>query len=469
MIKYQLRLIFALISLIIVALLTFILLLGEKQFPNVELWWILVFSLAIVLILIIVLAIKIKIKYSKPISAATAVAMELSKGNYRARTSVEKMDEMGTLNSSINILARNLEEMVKAKEMQQDRLSVLIENMGAGLILIDSRGYINLINKGYIEIFSVDPNDYLNRLYYEVIEHQEVCRLIEEIFITEQNVSKQMLLPLSIERRYFEVYGVPIIGTNNVWKGVLLVFHDITDIKKLEKMRKDFVANVSHELKTPVTSIKGFSETLLDGAMNDQRALKDFLNIILKESERLQSLINDLLELSKLEKHDFNLNISQFNILQILKDVITLLTNKATEKNITLQLTCSTDEVVLEADVHRTKQVFINLIGNAISYTPKDGHVTVNVQELEDSVRICVKDTGIGIEKHEIPRIFERFYRVDRARSRESGGTGLGLAIVKHIVEAQHGKIKVKSELGKGSEFIIELKKRFNEKTEGKK
>jgi two-component system phosphate regulon sensor histidine kinase PhoR len=247
-----------------------------------------------------------------------------------------------------------------------------------------------------------------------------------------------------------------------VWKGVLLVFHDITDIKKLENMRKDFVANVSHELKTPVTSIKGFSETLLDGAMNDQKALKEFLNIILKESDRLQSLINDLLELSKIEKQDFKLNISQFDILLTLKDVITLLTNKAAEKNITFQLNCTKAEVVLEADMHRIKQVFINLIGNAISYTPKDGHVIINVQEIDNTVRLSIKDTGIGIEKHEIPRIFERFYRIDRARSRESGGTGLGLAIVKHIIEAHRGKIKVTSELGKGSEFIIELNKNFN-------
>ncbi|PWT97635.1 MAG: PAS domain-containing sensor histidine kinase [Bacteroidetes bacterium] len=459
MIKFQIRLILSLIILILVVLLAFILLVGEKEYPYKGIWWILTISLGIVLILIILLGIKIKTNYSKPIAAAASVAMELAKGNYWARTAVDEMDEMGILNSSINILARNLQEMVKAQEMQQDRLSVLIENIGAGLILIDSKGYINLINKGYKKIFNVDPNDYLNHLYYEVIEHQDVGKLIEEIFITEQNVSKQMLLPLSIERRYFDVYGVPIIGTNNVWKGVLLVFHDITDIKKLENMRKDFVANVSHELKTPVTSIKGFSETLLDGAMNDGKALKEFLTIILKESDRLQTLINDLLELSKIEKQDFKLNICKFDILQILKDVMTLLSNNASEKNIDLQLNCAEDHVVVEADLHRIKQVFINLIGNAISYTPKDGHVIVAVQETENSVQISVKDTGIGIEKHEIPRIFERFYRVDRDRSRESGGTGLGLAIVKHIVEAHQGNIRVKSELGKGSEFIIKLKK----------
>ncbi len=443
-------------------MLAFILLVGERQYPYKELWWILAICVGIVFILIFLLAIKIKNRYSKPIASATNVAIELAKGNYRARTYVEEMDEMGQLNSSINILARNLQEMVKAQEMQQDRLSVLIENIGAGLILIDSRGYINLINKGYKEIFRVNPDDYLNRLYYEVIEYQEVSRLVEEIFITEQKVSKQMLLPLSIERRYFDVYGVPIIGTNNVWKGVLLVFHDITDIKNLENMRKDFVANVSHELKTPVTSIKGFSETLLDGAMNDKKALEEFLTIILKESDRLQSLINDLLELSKIEQQDFRLNIHEFDIVQTLKDVITLISHKADEKNISIQFNCKKERVILEADMHRIKQVFINLIGNAIAYTPINGFVSIIVTELDHSVQITVQDTGIGIEKVEISRIFERFYRVDRARSRNSGGTGLGLAIVKHIVEVHRGKINVKSELGKGSEFIIELNKQFH-------
>jgi two-component system phosphate regulon sensor histidine kinase PhoR len=371
------------------------------------------------------------------------------------------MDEMGRLNSTMNILARNLQEMVKVKEMQQDRLSVLIENIGAGLILIDSLGYINLINKGYKEIFDVNPDHYLNKLYYEVIDQKEICRIIEEIFITEQAVSKHIILPLRIERRYFDVYAVPIIGKNKVWKGVLLVFHDITDIKKLEQMRKDFVANVSHELKTPVTSIKGFSETLLDGAMNDKQALEEFLSIILKESDRLQSLILDLLELSKIEQQGFRLNVHEFDIVAVLKEIITMLLNKAEEKNIVLEFQSKKEQVFLEGDIYRLKQVFINLIGNAIAYTTEKGEITVIVNDGDEDVQVIVKDTGVGIEKDKIPRIFERFYRVDRDRSRNSGGTGLGLAIVKHIVEAHNGKINVISELGKGSEFIIKLKKEF--------
>jgi two-component system, OmpR family, phosphate regulon sensor histidine kinase PhoR len=268
-----------------------------------------------------------------------------------------------------------------------------------------------------------------------------------------------MHLPLSIERKYFDVYGVPIIGTDNVWKGVLLVFHDITELKKLEQMRKDFVANVSHELKTPITSIKGFSETLLDGAMNDKEALKIFLRIILKESDRLQSLIQDLLELSKIEQQGFKLNIQEFDLMLILREIKTMLGQKAEEKNIKLCLIEENEKAIIQGDLQRLKQVFINLIGNAISYTPVDGNVTVTVEEISKKILVKVSDTGIGIEKEEIPRIFERFYRIDRDRSRNSGGTGLGLAIVKHLIEAHHGTIEVTSEVGHGSEFTIELDK----------
>jgi two-component system phosphate regulon sensor histidine kinase PhoR len=352
--------------------------------------------------------------------------------------------------------------MVKTQEIQKDRLSALIENIGAGLILIDSRGYINLINKGYIDFFHVNATDYLSKLYYEVIENEEVCQIVAEVFRTEQKVSKQLLVPLYIERRYFVVYGIPIIGRDNVWKGVVLVFHDITELKNLEQMRKDFVANVSHELKTPVTSIKGFTETLLDGAMNQKDTLEAFLTIILKESERLQSLILDLLELSKIEQQGFILNIQKLDLHHLLEEVITMLNVKAAEKNIRMELVCKQDQMMIEGDTDRLKQVFINLIANALAYTPNNGEVTVILLAHGEHVRIHVKDTGVGIEKKEIPRIFERFYRVDRARSRNSGGTGLGLAIVKHLVEAHHGFISVRSEIGKGSEFIIELPEHLN-------
>lgn len=435
----------------------------ELQKAYREIWWILSVSLGMSMIVIIILGSRITNRYTKPIESATNVAIELAKGNYRARTYEDHIDETGMLSASINVLARNLQELMKQKESQQDRLSTLIENMGSGLILIDSRGYINLINRPYKEIFNVDPSEYLDKLYYEVIEHDAITQMVEEIFMTEQKVRKQVVLPLEIERRYFEVYGVPIIGTNNVWKGILLVFHDITELKKLEQMRKDFVANVSHELKTPITSIKGFSETLLDGAMNDQETLKAFLDIILKESDRLQILIQELLDLSKIEQHGFTLTIGKVNLEKEAEEVLGILRGRAAVKEIQLELAPVIGNVEIDGDADRLKQVLINLVSNAITYSPNGATIRISLIEQGEKVSLVVKDSGIGIEKNEIPRIFERFYRVDKARSRNSGGTGLGLAIVKHIIEAHKGSIEVTSEVGKGTTFTIKLLKRFPE------
>ncbi|MFT9600879.1 two-component system histidine kinase PnpS [Mesobacillus sp.] len=433
----------------------------ELQKAYRQIWWILTVSLGLALMVIILLGTRITNRYTKPIESATNVAIELAKGNYRARTYEDHIDETGMLSSSINILARNLQELMKLKESQQDRLTTLIENMGSGLILIDSRGFINLINKPYKEIFNVEASEYLYKLYYEVIDHEEITQMVEEIFMTEQKVRKQVVLPLEIERRHFEVYGVPIIGTNNVWKGILLVFHDITELKKLEQMRKDFVANVSHELKTPITSIKGFSETLLDGAMHDKATLEAFLEIILKESDRLQVLIQELLDLSKIEQHGFRLTKGRVDLVKEANEVIEILKRKAAQKDIMLKLSQHSEEAVIEGDPDRLKQVLINLVSNAITYTPNGGSVEISLTDQDNSISVEVKDSGIGIEKSEITRIFERFYRVDKARSRNSGGTGLGLAIVKHIVEAHKGHIEVDSQIGKGTTFTIKLFKKL--------
>lgn len=418
-------------------------------------------ALLIAFVLIFVIGLTLVFRYMRPIESAAKVAVDLAKGNYHARTYEDNMDETGILSSSLNKLAKNLQEMVKAQEIQQDRLGTLIENIGSGLLLIDSRGYINLVNRAYKDLFMVNSSEYLYKLYYHVIEHREISDLVEEIFMTEHKVVKQLQLNIHFEKKSFQVYGVPIIGTNDMWMGILLVFHDITELKKLEQIRKDFVANVSHELKTPITSIKGFSETLLDGAMDNKEALVEFLQIILKESDRLQSLIQDLLDLTKLEQHNFSLVKEPINIVDILEEVRKLLSNKAEAKGIQLEFERLSNEVWMEGDRARLIQVFMNLISNAISYTANGGTVTVSVEEKEKNISVSVADTGIGIETGEIPRIFERFYRVDKARSRNSGGTGLGLAIVKHLVELHKGVIKVDSEVGKGTIFTVLLHKRF--------
>lgn len=423
---------------------------------NQKIWILLGVSLGTAFLIIAGLGARITSQYTNPIESATQVAIELAKGNYKARTFNE--DET-MLSQSINMLAQNLQDMTRAQEMQRDRLQTVIENIDSGLILIDGKGYIHLVNRAYQKQFHVEADQLLYHFYHEVLEHEEIINLIEEIFMTETKVRKMFKLPIKIERRYFEVDGVPIIGINDEWKGIVLVFHDMTERKQLEEMRKDFVANVSHELKTPITSIKGFTETLLDGAMNERETLLQFLSIILKESSRLQSLIQDLLDLSKIEQQNFTLNIQNCNIGEILAEIEMLLKNKAEEKGITLTLEKPDKPAVASGDPHRLKQIFLNLVNNALTYTPEDGSVTISADVLEDAVQVKVRDTGIGIKQSEIPRIFERFYRIDKDRSRNSGGTGLGLAIVKHLVEAHQGEIDVESERGKGTEFTVRLKR----------
>ncbi|WP_026693684.1 two-component system histidine kinase PnpS [Peribacillus kribbensis] len=428
---------------------------------NQKMWLILAFSLGTALIVILLLASRITVRYTKPIESATRAAIELAKGNYKVRTYEEDSDETGMLSSSINILARNLQEMEQLREMQQDRLGTLVENMGSGVLLIDSRGYITLINKTYRDLFGVDPSYFLYRLYYEVIQHKDVIGMIENIFMTEHSIKKQLVLPLKLERKYFEVFGAPIIGNQDEWKGILLVFHDITELKKLEQMRKDFVANVSHELKTPITSIKGFTETILDGAINDEKSLSHFLSIIQKESDRMEHLIQELLELSKIEQQGFSMSIQKIDLAKLSLETLPIFEQRAQEKRIQLSSKVPDAPVYIEGDTYRIKQVLINLISNAIAYTPAGGAVYVEIMDSGETAQLKVGDTGIGIAKEELPRIFERFYRVDRARSRNSGGTGLGLAIVKHLVEAHKGHLHVESEPGKGTVFFVEFNTRF--------
>ncbi|MET3319086.1 UNVERIFIED_ORG: two-component system phosphate regulon sensor histidine kinase PhoR [Peribacillus simplex] len=426
---------------------------------NKQMWQILIICLGVALIIILMLASKITSYYTRPIEEATMAAIELAKGNYRTRTFEQHSDETGMLTTSLNILARNLQETETAREMNQDRLETLVENIGSGVLLIDSKGYTTLINREFKKSFGVNSATFLFQVFYSVIKDKEVISIIEEIFRTEKTIKRQVKIPLAIERKHFEIYGAPIIGTHDEWKGILLIFHDITELKRLEQMRKDFVANVSHELRTPITSIKGFSETLLDGALKDEKTLKHFLSIILKESDRLQELIQELLNLSKMEQQEFVLKTGDVDITNVLGDIQEMLIGKLKEKEVSLEIKASSEPVFIEGESDRIKQVFINLITNALTYTPNGGWVTVNVTENEQTVDIVVQDSGIGIEEKELPRIFERFYRIDKARSRDSGGTGIGLAIVKHIIEVHKGKIKVESTPGSGTTFTVTLNK----------
>ncbi len=234
---------------------------------------------------------------------------------------------------------------------------------------------------------------------------------------------------------------------------------DIGKLEKLERVRSEFLANVSHELRTPIFSIQGFIETLIDGAIDDPKVNREFLQKAYEHSERLNTLLNDLIEISRIESGEMRMSFRYFNISEFLKNVVEELHPKAEKKSIKLSAAVDPHELLVLGDKDRLRQVMSNLIDNSIKYTDDGGSVEVGVTELQNSVRVYVKDNGTGIGKEHLGRIFERFYRVDKDRSRKVGGTGLGLAIVKHIVEAHNSRIEVKSEIGKGSEFGFLLKK----------
>ncbi|MBU9721152.1 MULTISPECIES: two-component system histidine kinase PnpS [Bacillaceae] len=423
-----------------------------------DIWTVIFVGFFLAFIIIVVFATKIANQLVAPIEEARKVANELAKGNFSARSFEGSNLETGQLNQSLNVLAENLDRITTTYEVQQERLETLIENMGSGLILINAKGDITLLNRSCKDIFQEDTDKWLNKLYYQVINHKEIIKLIQEILLTENRKRRHLTLPIKLEIRHFDVHGAPIIGNDHQLKGIVLVFHDITELKKLEQTRKDFVANVSHELKTPVTSLKGFTETLLGGAMDDEELRLKFLTIIAKESERLESLIHDLLELSKIEGEQFQLRWQKLKLESIVDEVLVMLEEKALQKNVSLEFEVN-GNTTIEGDPYRLKQVIINIVNNAVSYTPEDGEITVRLLEETETVILEVEDTGIGISKKELPRLFERFYRVDRARSRNSGGTGLGLAIVKHLSEAHKAKVTVESEVGKGTLFRLEFRK----------
>ncbi|PTF78528.1 two-component system histidine kinase PnpS [Staphylococcus chromogenes] len=393
--------------------------------------------------------------YIQPINEVSYAASLLTQGNYRVRVPESSVKETRELYVTINVLARRLERLNSEQKIQRNRLVTTLENIPSAVLMIDKHGNIVVANKTFYDIFNENTN--VEQQNYEKLLHPTLKKLVVEGFRTEKPVYDQVELLLNqIHQKFFDTSCVPILTrTKKRLQGMVIVLHDITQLKKLEDLRRDFVANVSHELKTPITSIKGFTETLLDGAKNDEASLDMFLNIMLKESNRIQSLVDDLLDLSKIEQNT-ELDKHSIRLSKVAHHALEMIQPLAQDKNIEL-IDEINDNVTAMADESKMSQVIVNLLSNAVNYSPPDKTITIRVYNKERCKVIEVIDQGIGIAKEETYRIFERFYRVDKARSRDSGGTGLGLSITKHIVEGYQGTIEVESELGKGSIFRVQL------------
>ncbi|WP_252502642.1 two-component system histidine kinase PnpS [Sporosarcina sp. Marseille-Q4943] len=418
-------------------------------------WIFLIAILMITYFLSLILSARVIRQYAKPTDLVTKTAEKIALGDYLARTPIDELGSQNGLGIAVNQIARNLQETSILRAMEKERLKTLIESMGNGLLMFGREGSVNIVNGVFEKTFGFKRDELIGKTFMEIGLPQGIEGLIEDVFLTEQVHERQIRNGQS----HFNVYGAPVIGRHGNWLGIIVVTHDITKLVRLEEIRKDFVANVSHELRTPITSIKGFTETLLDGAMNDPETSKEFLGIIQKESDRLHLLINDLLELSGIEREGFQLQHSKVFVSDVVDNAVRIVNGLLERKNMHFEINIDT-EIVIEADSDRLIQVMVNLLTNAINYSKENTTITINASQTADEAIIEVRDEGMGIDRTELPRLFERFYRVDRARSRNSGGTGLGLAIVKHLIEAHGGKVTVDSELGVGTIFTIYLPKK---------
>ncbi len=365
-----------------------------------------------------------------------------------------RQDIYGKLAKNLELIERAHTSHLSTLHGRMEEIQAILTSMSEGVVATDITGRISLINPAAAELFSLNPGEGVGEFPYKVFPQSELGEIFHQTYvkgyplekeITWQNPERVLNLHLALIRD--EV-------TEEV-RGVVAVIGDITKIRLLETMRKDFVANVSHELKTPLTSIKGFIETLLDGALDERKTVTKFLTIINQETDRLNNLLSDLLDISRLESKQTDLKKRLFHIDKLIDEIVLTVEGRLKEKR--LELTRDIRAAVVEGDEDLLREVIINLLDNAIKYTPEGGKIFIGTNRNNEKFEFIIADNGIGIPENSVPRLFERFYRVDKGRSRALGGTGLGLSIVKHIIERHGGKVTVDSVLAKGSRFSFTI------------
>ncbi|MBY9080330.1 HAMP domain-containing protein [Paenibacillus sp. HN-1] len=422
-------------------------------------WMIMAGGLVLLFVAAALVSYRVAFGLTSPLEQITRVARRITDLDYDARVPLRRRDEIGQLASAINLMADSLQTQLRTIRDNENLLQSVLDNMTGGILLVNEDERIVLLNKAAERMLDVSAVDMVGRNFRELKRHFEVTRILEEGLSHREPVHEERNFYNSGERT-MRMDGVPM-NQGGSYQGMLFLLQEVTEIRRLERMRSEFVANVSHELKTPVAAVKGFAETLLGGGVKDEKTANSFLQIIYDENERLNRLIGDILELSKIESKRVQLDCSPIHLESFFQSLLETLSKVAEKKSISLSMDVP-KELFIEADEDKLRQIFLNLLSNAINYTHDGGSVRVTVANKqkadgEETVVFSVSDTGMGIPRKDLPRIFERFYRVDKARSRSSGGTGLGLSIVKHLTELHHGTISVDSDLGIGSTFTLEL------------
>ncbi len=420
--------------------------------PERRLDWIVFLTIVATAVLSVVPALYLGQRLARRLERMVDFSRAVAAGDLAAHLSVTQRDELGQLEESLDEMGRQLRMWLRGMQAESDKVRGILGAMIEGVVVISATGDVILMNRRAEEIFALAPDtDYHGRPLIETCRDPELQDLLRETVTTGVQVSLREITLAGEAKRNLAVSVAPLADDI----GFVLVFHDITAIKRLETMRRDFVANVSHELRTPLTAIRGYAETLLSGALDDPVRARSFLGVIDRHSERLSRLIDDLLTLSDLELGKSPLKKEAVLLESLVDEVLEVLGEKAERGKVTFVKELPPGLPLLLGDSDRLQQVLINLADNAVKYTPPGGTVTVAAQISSTadvpSVDVSVTDTGGGIPTEELPRLTERFYRVDKARSRELGGTGLGLAIVKHIVQAHGGKLSIASTVNVGT------------------
>lgn len=397
-------------------------------------------------------------KVADDLDAIRYGAEQFETGNMAYRLVSPPIFELARLARSMNRMVGRIDRNVRRVAAERDKLEIVLQSMMEGVIAIDADERITSINRAAARMFYRAPNQVRGRTIQEVVRNSELNRFVRRTLALKQPAESEITLYYERES-IMKVQSSPLKCAEGEHSGILLVFHDITHIRSLENMRRDFAANVSHEIRTPLTAIKGFVETLRNGAIEKPEEAERFLGIIERHANRLSNIIDDLMKLSEIEiKEHRGLMLQKTPVRSILKNAMDLCRISADSKSITMKLTCA-PELIAELDGPLLEQAVVNLIDNAVKYSQKGNTVWISAHENGADAVIQIEDEGMGIPNEHLKRLWERFYRVDRSRSRKQGGTGLGLAIVKHIVKAHGGGVDVKSEVRKGSVFEIRLPK----------
>jgi two-component system, OmpR family, phosphate regulon sensor histidine kinase PhoR len=422
----------------------------EVEKISQDFWQSLWLSISPVLLLSILLAFVFVAKIILPVQKMAVFTEDVAAGRHRGKLHLESQDEIGLLAKNINHLVEALEEKIAQATAEKGILTATLDSMVEGLVVLDSRNRIEGVNRALVDMMGNRYPELQGKTLLEGFRNADLQQALERF----QTTGVTILQEISVggdRAQFMEVNISAIQGLPAEQRKTMLVFHDVTRLKNLEKMRVDFVANVSHEIKTPLTNIIGFVETLQEGALEDPKTSQRFLATIRDNALRLNRLVNDLLTLSNIELGETKLHLEAVNLKEVLDSILTMTEARVEEKRLRLVQNIPVDLPLIQADRDRFSQILINILDNAFKFTPEGGSIAIETAREERDIMIRITDSGIGIPQNEIPKLGQRFYRVDKARSRQLGGTGLGLSIVKHLMAAHGGRMQIESFPGKGT------------------